>query len=316
MLYALGASDIGRLRSARFAPEFTGAEMLVAAYRTDPAVVAKILPRPLQPPEQPVAVAFVARYPQTNFGSVYNEGALLIRAQFRHEVGLYCLAMPVDDDMAMVGGRERLGFPKKMAERITLDSIGSQVVGRVVRKGIEILRIEAELDAPVEATDLDLVGPARADQNGNPCREAVSFLFKFSPSPGGTGFDYLPRLIRQSTLFRPRPGVKRGVGRVVVNSSPYDPLGDVPVIGPPITCFYGVWDNTMLPGRVLRRVWNVRQFLPHAFFKADAAPILLGWATSDRPKKDTYPKRDTSLQGNKRNAVEQQHAADGALRRR
>ncbi len=31
---------------------------------------------------------------------------------------MYCLSMPVDDDMAMAGGREAFGYPKKMAEVI------------------------------------------------------------------------------------------------------------------------------------------------------------------------------------------------------
>lgn len=288
MLYALAASDIDRLRGLKFIPEFTGAEMLVAAFRTDPAVVARILPRPLRPPQEAVAIAFVARYPQTNFGCVYNEGALLVRAVLGREVGLYCLAMPVDDDMAMIGGRERLGFPKKMAEHIGLERNGDHVTGRVVRKGVEILRIEGELGPAAEATDLDVVGAATLDENGRSCRQVVSFLFKYSPSPGGRGFDYLPRLIRQATLFRPRANVRKAIARVVLASSPYDPLGEVAVAGPVLACFHGLWDNTMLPGRVVRRVWNVRRFLPHAFFKTDMVPVLLGWATDPRAKRETH----------------------------
>ena len=52
---------------------------------------------------------------------------------------MYCLSMPVDDDMAMAGGREVFGYPKKMAESITLREEGSTVIGSAVRKGTEIL---------------------------------------------------------------------------------------------------------------------------------------------------------------------------------
>jgi hypothetical protein len=110
----------------------------------------------------------------------------------------------------------------------------------------------------------------------------VSFLFKCFPSPDGRRFDYLPRLVRQATVFRPRPGIRTGVGRVVLSSSIFDPLGSI-VVGPVISCTHGIWDNTMLPGRVVRRVWNVWRFLPHAFFSTDLAAIRLRSMEGDEP---------------------------------
>jgi acetoacetate decarboxylase len=274
MLYTLSRDELATLRSGHIDPEFTGAEMLMASFRTDPDVVRRILPKPLKPAPRPMAVAFVARYPETNFGCVYNEGALFLNATHRGEEGLYCLSMPVDDDMAMIGGREQFGFPKKMAE-ITLEQEGSRRIGRVVRKGVEILRIECETTDDAEDADLERFSTAGEDSAGKPCRNAVSYLFKFFPSAKGDGFDYLPRLIRQVTVFRPRPGLKKGDGEVVLTSSPFDPLGDVPVEEVQV-CIYGLWDNTMLPGRRVARVWNPLRFARHAFFKTDFAPQLLG----------------------------------------
>jgi len=248
--------------------------MLMAVFRTDAGAIARILPRPLRPTPQPLAFAFVARYPQTNFGSVYHEGALFVQARLGREVGLYCLAMPVTEEMAMVYGRERYGYPKKMADSISLEATRSQVVGRVVRKGAEILRIELEPNAMAEAADSSFFAHEAVDPDGRPCWEAVAFLFKFFPSPSGKLFDYLPRLVRHPTLFRPRAGLRKGVGRVVLTSTACDPLGEVPV-GPVIGCMHGIWDNTMLPGRVVGRVWTVWRFLPHAFFRTDFAPYYL-----------------------------------------
>jgi len=287
MLFALGRSEIADLRSAPLVAEFIGAEMLMAAFQTEPSAIAKILPRPLRPTAQPIAFAFVARYPQTNFGSSYHEGALLVQARLGGEVGLYCLAMPVNEDMAMVYGRERYGYPKKMADSISLEETDSHVVGRVVRKGAEILRIELQPSAMAEPGDSSVFAHEAVDSNGRPCWEAVAFLFKFFPSPDGKHFDYLPRLVRQQTLFRPRAGLRKGAGRVVLTSTVCDPLGEVPV-GPVIGCMHGFWDNTMLPGRVVRRVWNVWRFLPHAFFKMDAAPYYLA-SRGDRDSSDAGP---------------------------
>jgi hypothetical protein len=44
---------------------------------------------------------------------------------------------------------------------------------------------------------------------------------------------------------------------------------------------YGTFDNTMLPGRVVRRVWNPWGFLPHFFLRSDIAAVKLGWAQHD-----------------------------------
>jgi hypothetical protein len=36
-----------------------------------------------------------------------------------------------------------------------------------------------------------------------------------------------------------------------------------------------VFQNTMLPGKVVARVWNPFKFIKHAFFKIDLIPVLL-----------------------------------------
>jgi acetoacetate decarboxylase len=273
MLYALDRAQLKHIRRNDLVFEFRGVEMLSALFRTDPDVARAILPKPLTAPDEPFAQAFVARYPETNFGLTYSEGALFLRALYKEEPGWYCLAMPVDNDMAMVGGREQFGYPKKIAEEITLEHTDNQVIGRVVRRGVEVLHIEAELSDAVSTATLDFVGPEVNDLEGRPCRKAVSFLFKFFPSPDGRGFDYVPRLVREVVLFRPRDGVMAGAGKLEMVSSPYDPLGDIPVLDL-IDVSYGTWDNVMLPGRVVARIRNPLGFVRHAMFKQD----YIGWS--------------------------------------
>lgn len=281
MLFALEQDEVQRLRQLDFRPEFTNAEMLMAIYRTDPEVIARVLPKPLKPAPEPYALAFVAKYPKTNFGVSYNEGALFVQAMYRGHVGGYCLSMPVDNDTALIGGREHYGFPKKMAEEISLETAGSTIVGRVVRRGTEILRIELEPSGPTEVGILSMLGNASVHER-RASLPLSSYLFKSFPSPDGKGFDYLPRLVRQITVFRPRSGLRHGLSKVIVTSSEVDPLGEVPVLGSPVACVHGFWDNTMLPGRVVARVWNLWRFLPHAFFKDDAAIAALEAAEAER----------------------------------
>jgi acetoacetate decarboxylase len=274
MLYCLEKEEIERVRRTRLLPEFVNAEMLLATYITDANAVKKVLPKPLSPAEVPLASVFVARYPETNFGCVYNEGALFVHCAYKNERGLYCLSMPVDDDMALIYGRERFGYPKKIADRITLEKEDNRVVGKVVRKGEEILRIECELKVQLPAGITNDTWVQTEDWDGTPCNRLILFLFKHFPSPSGTGFDYIPRLIREPVLFRKTGDLFGGPGVVRASSSDVDPLGAIPVKEVTHT-LYGTFRNTMLPGKVVGRAWNLLSFVKHAFSRYDFVPTLL-----------------------------------------
>ena len=60
--------------------DFRDAEMLTLVWETTPEAIQKLLPPPLKPAQKPVALAFVANYPSTNFSLPYQESALLIRS--------------------------------------------------------------------------------------------------------------------------------------------------------------------------------------------------------------------------------------------
>ena len=86
--------------------------------------------------------------------------------------GWYCLPMPVDDDAAIIGGRERFGFPKKMADRITLDRDGPHVAGSVERNGVQLFVVEGEFVDPqpadVHAWGVSAGRPGTADPARRP----------------------------------------------------------------------------------------------------------------------------------------------------
>ena len=273
MLYSLKKEQLDKLANTHFLADFPNAEMLVAIFETSPEIVREVLPHPLKPSANARGVAFVARYPETNFGVVYNEGALFLNCEFRGERGAYCLSMPVDDDTAMIGGRETHGYPKKMADAITLENDGATAIGSVMRKGTEIIRIECLLEDDAGDDFLGNLAYPETDWDGVKCQKVVSFLFKYFPGPGGN-FDYLPRLNREPVLFRPLGKLKTGNGQVKLSSTVYDPLGEIPVESI-LSIVYGRFHNTMLPGKFVARVWNPLRFIKHTFFKTDIIPALL-----------------------------------------
>ena len=164
---------------------FRDGVMIMAVFRTKADVVRRALPPPLEPAPTPTGLAYMTELRKTNFGVSYSEAGLFISAQYQGEVGKYCLSMPVTDDMALVWGREIYGYPKKIAETITVKREGNKVTGVCIRKGIRIIEITANLN---EKGEPGAIPPA-----------APNYLFKHSWNPKYPiqgSFDYHPRLIK------------------------------------------------------------------------------------------------------------------------
>ena len=273
MRFALDNERVAKVKDRMAGMEFVfyDAEMLWVLFRTDPEVVKQIVPEPLKPSAEPYATAFVAKYPKTNFGSVYNEAALFVTADYGEEMGGYCLSMPVTDDMALIGGRETFGFPKKIAEDISLERTDNGVQGRCVRRGIELMNLSMPFEEEVEPEKAaEMLGALTGQELGEGWN-TISYNFKFFQSPRLTGFDYKPRLVKQVTTFKPLSKIKLSSGfNLKLKSSDTDALGEIPV-KEPLMGLYGIFNNTMHPGEVIAEV-EEEQFRRYAHFKQDYLP--------------------------------------------
>lgn len=93
---------------------FVNREYFIISYRTDPAALEKVVPRPLEATEPIVKYEFIRMPDSTGFGD-YTESGQIIPVRFASEGGGYVHAMYLDDDPPIAGGRELWGFPKKLA---------------------------------------------------------------------------------------------------------------------------------------------------------------------------------------------------------
>jgi acetoacetate decarboxylase len=252
------------MANTRATADFYDAQMLAVFWETKPEIVAKLLPPPLKPTTHPIAWAFVAYYPSTNFDVTYKESALFISAAFSGEAGGYCLAMPVTSDMAMAGGREIFGFPKKMAD-IHYKKDGDTVEGWTERRGTRFMEIRAKLTGKFnDPATLDILTATPTAEDGSSKR--TSYNFKHFPAPEGGGFDYIPRLVKQETVFRPKE-MQFGEAEIIFKPSDYDPWAEVQVVKM-LGAIYNRGDNSMLGGKVVAEV-EPMEFAPYAFLKWD-----------------------------------------------
>ena len=232
--------------------EFPGAQMLGILYETDPAVIRKLLPPPLEPAAEPWALVYICKFPETNLGPGYREGAIFIRCSFKGEIGNYCLSMPLDgSDDRIFNGREIYGFPKKTGT-VHLQREGAAAEGWIERKGVRFVTVKANLQMKLDRPPLK-VGP--------------SFLFKFMPSADiNRGFDGPVLLVRQRTEIEYQ-SFEMGPGEISFQRSPHDPWAEIECKKVIATYFF-TSTNRMLPGEIVGEA-DPQVFLPYSFSRTD-----------------------------------------------
>ena len=251
------------MANARTTAEFYDAEMLSVFWETKPEIIERLLPPPLKPSAFPMAMAFVANYPKTDFGLTYRESALFISAVYKGVEGNYCLAMPVTDDMAMVYGREYYGYPKKMAE-VHITQNGDNYEGWTERRGFRFMKVRAALSGKFNDPEAEKKLSQRVNKDGS--FSGIAFTYRFFPAPNAGVSDYNPWLVQQETVFRPKT-ITFGEAQIAFQNSPFDPWAEIEVVKM-LGAVYMVGDSSMLPGQSVAGVDPI-QFAPYAFIRTD-----------------------------------------------
>lgn len=230
------------------------AVIVTAMFTTTPEAIARVLPPPLEPGEIPIASAYVAEFHKPNFCPPYNEAAVFVPCQYKGEAGSYCLSMPVDNDIAMIGGREIYGYPKKIAESITVTKKDNEVHGVCVRRGIPIVDIKVTLIDVLEETPS--IGP--------------HFVIKSMLDEKGVGAHPKPVLIKQENVLK-MDKIEIGDGLVSFGESKYDPLHEIPVNEVIIVSYSENARITMPPGNPITEI-DAEEYSPYQFIKYDWDP--------------------------------------------
>lgn len=243
---------------------FKNAEMVHVFWLTKPEIIERILPPLLEPIEKPLCTAFVAYYPSTNQGQPYHESAIYVRIKYKDEFANYCLGMHVDDDRAMIGGREICGFPKKMA-KFKIELGEKEIHAWSERLGVRNIEIRANRTGKFNTSELaDVIKEFKVLPTRK--RGYSAYNYKFFTSPDRTGFDYPPRLVRQSTMAQAQ-SMEMCEANLSLNSSVHDPWGELEIVKV-LGALYIKTNNTMLPGEIVAEI-DPKEFLPYSFVKMD-----------------------------------------------
>ena len=188
---------------------------LEVVYRTDPEILASVLPPPLvAPPEARVHVRIAEI--DLRFGEYHHHemvGYFAVDAMHEDIAGEYPLLIPIDLESAVSISREKWGEPKKLAD-IELRREGDHVEGRITRQGVTFVEIVGDVNGSLPVPE-----PQRTSQ----------FWFKFLPAAVGDGFDAGPLMVRleQTRTVASLEGVD---GKLVLRDLPGCPVVDLPVL--------------------------------------------------------------------------------------
>lgn len=229
-------------------------KMVYAMFTTTMDAVERILPPPLEPADTLACTAFVAEYHKTNFIPPYNEAAVFIPCQYKGETGSYCLSMPVTTDIAMIGGREVYGYPKKIAESIAVTRKGNEVHGLCIRHGVPIVEIRGTMTSVLEEST-----------PGSP-----HFVIKSILDEKGVGARINPVLVRQQN-YSEFPKMEMGEGSLTFGESKYDYMHEVPIDQVMMTMYMENGTITMPPGEAIAEV-DAEEYTPYHYIKYDWQP--------------------------------------------
>jgi acetoacetate decarboxylase len=124
------------------------ARFVLADAPLDHQEVKKILPWGMKPSDPPMATLFIADYNTVSFPIVpYHEAAMLIHVCTPLGTGIHCCWMIVDDDTALILGREMLGYPKKLGVFEFVENDGN-IHASVSRRGVRVMDITAKRGLP------------------------------------------------------------------------------------------------------------------------------------------------------------------------
>lgn len=131
---------------------YRGVNSLICVYRASAEAVNWIVPEPLKPAEGNLVYAWMNDFNIVGLGP-YQEAIISVPVEFQGDVGNYMAYLFLDSDIAIVGGREIWGFPKKEGHLTSLRE-ADFITRSVDRGGVEIFRISMQMMKPGTADAL------------------------------------------------------------------------------------------------------------------------------------------------------------------
>jgi acetoacetate decarboxylase len=192
---------------------FENNKFISIVFSTTKDALLELVPSPLIPNPQNLAYIYIGILNVPERG-IYKEAGIGIPAFFGEQIGNYLLYLYLDEAFAIVPGREIWGWPKKDAQIEFTEQNGAYHAS-VHRAGTTI--VDLSLD------NLEAITPIPDSPN------TPNFNLKIIPS---VRKNHPPDVLQltTSTVISRKKTLYRGNANLEFNSSPDDPLGNLPIL--------------------------------------------------------------------------------------
>lgn len=223
-------------------PHFTNADTYVVVIQTDPEWVSKILPPPLQPADPIVSIMFMKcdQFQGTVVG---------VQARYEDKVADFGLGYVMQNDLAVIYGRDGLNEPKKIGNTV-ISRIGDEFVGTAERYGQELIRVEATFMQPGDTSMLSL---------------SEAFHYRYSFKADASGIENV-RLFNSTFKLECKSLEVMQPKVVKLNETVHDIYGNIPVKN--VAAVLHAYMDCYGSGQYLADV-DPEAFLPYAFWRHD-----------------------------------------------
>lgn len=217
---------------------FVDREYFIITYETDLALLKEKIPWPLEVTEPIVKYEFIRMPDSTGLGD-YTESGQVIPVTYHGKPGLFVLSMYLDNEPAILAGREIWGFPKKSASpSLGIDPVSRDtLVGRLFYGELEVARGTMGYKWKTLPTD-DI---------RKSLEETPNYLLKEIPDVDGSS--KIRQLVRYHLDNVTVKGAWTGPSDLELFHHALAPVADLPV-RKVISGVHFVSDLTLLPGTV------------------------------------------------------------------
>jgi acetoacetate decarboxylase len=194
---------------------FVDREFFIITYRTDPQLLRRFVPEPLEIEAPLVKYEFIRMPDSTGFGD-YTETGQVIPVAFLGRKGSYTQCMFLNDHPPIAGGRELWGFPKKLANP-TLRAETDMLVGTLDYGPVRVAT--GTMGYKHRAADIAAVKAALS---------APNYLLKIIPHVDGS-----PRICELVEYYLESIDVKgawTGPGALSLSPHALAPVAELPVL--------------------------------------------------------------------------------------
>lgn len=204
-------------------------EGLYLAFMTDPAVLRRLVPRPLRPYPMPVATLSVCHVNKPSFADEYCEAILSVLVTHGFELGLYPVALVLGGpgaEMATYFGRDMGYMPKKLGAEFNIRRSGDTVTASVTRRGVQLIDAKLELgeyNSPL--TDVVFQFPQAGEKSSG-----SGFFFDYAFSRDEAGASQITNgALYQNLCEYTYKAWEPGFASLKLRSGRDDPWAEIPV---------------------------------------------------------------------------------------